>query len=274
MARLPTYFISHGGGPWPYLDGAFRRQFDRLEASLQDIPRELGVTPSAVLMISGHWEEPRFAVTSSANPGMVYDYSGFPAHTYSVKYGAPGSPDLAGRVRALLEGAGIPATLDPSRGYDHGTFAPLAAMYPDADVPVVQLSMKAGYDPADHIAAGRALRPLRDAGVLIVGSGLSFHNLRMFGPAARAPSEAFDGWLEQTLTAPPAERERRLLEWTWAPSARVAHPREDHLIPLMVALGAAEDEPATRVYHEQGFMGGVTASSYRFGAPAGSVTSP
>jgi aromatic ring-opening dioxygenase catalytic subunit (LigB family) len=263
--RLPTYFISHGGGPWPWLDGPFRRMFDRLERSLADIAREVG-KPKAVLSVSGHWEEPRFTVQATARPGMVYDYVGFPAETYQIVYPSPGAPDLARHVRELLERAGIAAAEDASRGYDHGTFAPLYAMYPDADVPVLQLSLKRGYDPESHLAAGRALAPLRDEGILIVGSGLSWHNLRMMGAGARAPSEAFDGWLGQTLAAAPGERTRKLREWDRAPSARVAHPQEDHFIPLMIALGAAEQEPAVRVYHEQDFMGGVTASSYRFGA--------
>ena len=266
--RLPTYFISHGGGPWPWLDGPFRHQFDRLEASLADIAREAG-KPRAVLVISGHWEADRPTVQSGAQPGMVYDYSGFPPHTYSIRYASPGSPGVAERVRELLEQAGIPAALDPQRGYDHGTFAPLQAMYPQADVPVVQLSLKHGYDPEEHLAIGRAIAPLRDEGVLIVGSGLSFHNLRMWGAAAKAPSEAFDAWLDAALAAAPDERSQRLRDWESAPSARLAHPEEDHFVPLMVAVGAAEGERATRVYHEQGFMGGVTASSYRFGdAPA------
>jgi aromatic ring-opening dioxygenase catalytic subunit (LigB family) len=262
--RLPTYFISHGGGPWPWLDGPFRRQFDRLEASLGDIAREVG-KPRAVLMISGHWEADRPTVQSGERPGMVYDYSGFPPHTYSIKYAAPGAPEVARRVRELLESAGIAAALDSERGYDHGTFAPLQAMYPAADVPIVQLSLKHGYDPEEHLAIGRALAPLRDEGVLIVGSGLSWHNLRMWGPQAKAPSEAFDSWLDDALKGSGEERSQRLRRWESAPAARLAHPEEDHFVPLMVAVGAAEDEPAFRVYHERDFMGGVTASSYRFG---------
>ena len=263
--RLPTYFISHGGGPWPWLDGPFRRQFDRLDESLKAITRELGVKPRAVLVITGHWEEDRFTVQSAARPGMIYDYGGFPEHTYRIRYDAPGAPDVARRVQALLEQARIPAAEDPERGFDHGTFTPLYSMYPEADVPVVQLSIKRGYDPQEHLAAGRALAPLRDEGVLIVGSGLSYHNLRAFGAAARAPSEAFDGWLAQALGSPPHARSQALREWAKAPSARMAHPQEDHFIPLMVAAGAAGNDPATRVYHERDFMGGVTASSYRFG---------
>jgi len=263
--RLPTYFISHGGGPWPYMDD-WRRAMHQLELALQDMPRQIGATPKAVLVVSGHWESEDFAVMANPHPPMVYDYSGFPAHTYEVRYPAPGAPAIAQRVHALIGAAGLPSHLDPTRGFDHGTFAPLVVMYPDADVPVLQLSLRHNMDPAQHLAVGRAIAPLRDEGVLIVGSGLSYHNLGRFGPAARAPSEAFDAWLQTTLvgSAPP-EREARLLQWSAAPSARVSHPREDHLIPLMVALGAADAAPATCVYHEENIFGGVTASSFRFG---------
>jgi aromatic ring-opening dioxygenase catalytic subunit (LigB family) len=266
--RLPTYFISHGGGPWPWLEGAFRKQFDQLDASLKDIAREAG-KPRAVLVVTGHWEAERFTVQSSPEPGMIYDYGGFPPHTYEIRYPAPGAPDVARRVTGLLGKAGIAAAEDAGRGFDHGTFTPLYSMYPQADVPVVQLSVKLGYDPEEHLAAGRALAPLRDEGVLIVGSGLSYHNLRAFGAAARGPSEAFDAWLAQAMAAAPAQRSQQLREWASAPAARIAHPQEDHFIPLMVAVGAAEGEAAHRVYHERDFMGGVTASSYRFGAAPG-----
>lgn len=266
--RLPTYFISHGGGPWPYVP-EMRARMQVLEASLADIPRQIGTVPRAVLMVSGHWEAPEFRVMGNPNPPMVYDYHGFPAHTYSVRYQAPGAPEIARRVQQLAQAAGIVASIDAQQGFDHGTFAPLAVMYPQADVPVLQLSLKSGYDPAQHLAMGRALAPLRDEGVLIIASGLSYHNLRSMGPAARLPSTQFDDWLQQALIAsPPAQRTAYLLEWDQAPAARQAHPSEDHLIPLMVAVGAAQDETATLVYHEEGVFGGMTASSFRFGKGA------
>lgn len=264
---LPTYFISHGGGPWTHMKAQLGNTYAALEAALQAIPGEIGGTgPKAVLVVSGHWEEREFTIMAGERPPMIYDYSGFPPHTYQIRYSAPGAPDVATRVGALLKAAGLPAYLDPGRGYDHGTFVPLYAIYPDADVPVLQLSIKRGYDPAGHIAAGRAIAALRSEGVLIIGSGLSYHNLRHMGASAHDASKAFDDWLQQTLVdSDPRAREQRLLEWDRAPSARLAHPEEDHLIPLMVAVGAAWDEKGHCIHHEEAFFGGVVVSSFRFG---------
>lgn len=267
--RLPTYFLSHGGGPWPWLKAERGAMYDQLEASLHNVRRELGEAPRAVLMISGHWEADRFLLSSSAQPPMFYDYGGFPEHTYRIRYDAPGEPALAKTVSAMLERGGVSSGLDPQRGFDHGTFSVMYPMYPDADVPLLQLSMNANYDPAEHIKVGKLLAPLRDQGVLIVGSGFSFHNMRaMWSGAGKEPSATFDRWLEHTLVEAPAdERQRELLLWTEAPAARLAHPQEDHLIPLMVAVGAADGDHGTRVYHQQDFMGMLTVSSYRFEAP-------
>jgi len=240
--------------------------FRYLEASLIGIVRELREEPRAVLVISGHWTEEDFAITSNSHPPMIYDYSGFPPYTYHVQYPAPGHPELASEVHSMLQSAGIASSLDPTQGFDHGTFTPLVIMYPEANVPVVQLSMKRGYDPVEHLALGRALAKLRDDNVLIVGSGLSYHNMRAMGPPGEHASKTFDEWLQQTLLrSSPSARTENLEQWSNAPSARQAHPREDHLIPLMVAVGAAENEPGALVYHEEGLFGGITASSFRFG---------
>jgi aromatic ring-opening dioxygenase catalytic subunit (LigB family) len=264
--RLPTYFISHGGGPWPWMKEEVGPAYAKLAAALADMPRQVGRRPDAILMVSAHWEEPVFAVMGNPHPPMIYDYGGFPAHTYQVRYEAPGSPELARRVQSLIEAAGLPARIDPQRGFDHGMFSPMAVIYPRADVPVVQLSLRHGLDPAEHIALGRAIAPLRDENVLIIGSGLSYHNLRFYGAQARDVSKAFDGWLGETvLGATGEQRNERLLQWSAAPAARIAHPREEHLIPLMVAVGAAEREAGALAYHEDTFMGGMTVSSYRFG---------
>lgn len=269
VSRLPSYFLSHGGGPWPWMEGPFRRHYDQLENALIETRAELGNEPKAALVISGHWEERGFAISSGVKPGMVYDYSGFPEHLYRITYDAPGSPDLAGRIRSLLAAGGIEAVLDPTRGFDHGTFSLMKPLYPEADIPVVQLSVDMSYDPARHLSVGRALAPLRDEGVLIIGSGLSYHNLAEFrGTRGHEPSRRFDEWLQEVLVHGPVDaRSARLIGWEQAPAARAAHPREDHLIPLMAAVGAAEDEPGALIYHQNDFMGGITASSFRFGRP-------
>jgi len=262
--RQPSYFISHGGGPWPWIDD-MRAALAPLEQSLAVLPSQLPDPPVAILMISGHWEAPEVRVMHSARPPMLYDYSNFPPHTYEITYPAPGAPELAEKTAQLIAEAGLPVALDDRQGFDHGTFVPAYVMYPQADVPVFQVSMLESYDPADHFRLGRALAPLRDAGVVIIGSGLSYHNLRLFGPGAQVPSAAFDAWLQETLSLPIAERTERLIDWESAPHARTCHAREDHLVPLFAALGAAEDAPATRVYHQEMVFGGVTASSWRFG---------
>ncbi|WP_298190374.1 class III extradiol ring-cleavage dioxygenase [Novosphingobium sp.] len=264
--KQPVFFLSHGGGPWPWLDGPFREGFAWLEASLKALPAQLPERPRAVLAVSGHWEEPEFTVSSAAQPGMVYDYYGFPEHTYHISYPAPGDPALAARVCELAAAAGIIVGDDTARGFDHGTFSMMQPIRPEADLPVVSLSMKIGYDPAAHLALGRALAPLREEGVVIMGSGLSYHNLRMFDARAAEPSRQFDGWLRHSLIdLEPEARVSAMLRWEQAPYARVTHPREDHLIPLMVAVGAAGNDPAVCVYSESDLRGGITASSYRFG---------
>ena len=270
-AALPTFFVSHGGGPWPFMKDQYGSTYDKLEASLVDMRRQVGGRPpKAVLVISGHWEEAQPTLSSGEHPPMIYDYGGFPAHTYQVKYPAPGAPELAERVAQLLDAAGHPALLDPQRGFDHGTFSMLYPVYPQADVPVVQLSLMRDLNPMTHIDIGRALAPLRSEGVLIIGSGLSYHNLRQFGPGGKQASHAFDEWLQLTLLQlPPHQRTSALLHWDEAPYARLAHPREEHLLPLMVALGAAEQEAAACVYHEDDFFGSLAVSSFRFGSALG-----
>jgi aromatic ring-opening dioxygenase catalytic subunit (LigB family) len=264
-SRQPTWFLSHGGGPWPWMGGAFRQHFTQLEAALQAMPGQLPEAPRAVLMVSGHWETPGFEVMAHAQPGMVHDYSGFPAHTYEIRYPAPGSPELARRVVELLDGAQLPCSLNAHQGFDHGAFVPMAVMYPQAQVPMVQLSLQRGENADVHLALGRALAPLRDEGVMIIGSGLSFHNLRLFGPEGQRPSQQFDAWLQSTMALKGTARSEALSRWTEAPAARQAHPRAEHLIPLMVAAGAAEQESAHCSYHETNFFGRLTVSSFRLG---------
>jgi aromatic ring-opening dioxygenase catalytic subunit (LigB family) len=194
---------------------------------------------------------------------MLYDYYGFPPESYRITWPAPGDPTLAARVRELLSSAGFDTAADAQRGFDHGTFVPLKLTYPQADVPTVQLSLKRGLDPKEHLAIGRALRPLRDEGVFIVGSGMTYHNLRAFHASARPIAESFDAWLRETIALPASERDARLMQWESAPAARQAHPREEHLLPLMVIAGAAGDDRGTVAYN--GTIVGLRLSAHHFG---------
>lgn len=261
---MPVVFIPHGGGPWPFVDVGFpKADVDGLAAYLRTVREVPPAPPRALLVISAHWEERVPTVMASPRPPILYDYRGFPPESYEITWPAPGDPALAVRVQELLRVAGFECRTDAARGFDHGTFIPLKVTYPDADVPAVQLSLKAGLDPAEHIAIGRALAPLRDQGIFIVGSGMTFHNLRAFlDPRSNVASETFDEWLRTTMTSDPEERVRGLIEWSRAPAARLAHPREEHLLPLMVATGAAGSDRASLAFN--GTMMGQRLSAYHF----------
>lgn len=238
----------------------------RMAAFLRGITAALPAAPRAIVLVSGHWLEPAFSVTGHARPSLIYDYSGFPAHTYELAYPAPGDPQLAARVTALLGQDGQPARIDPSRGFDHGVFIPLKLMFPKADVPVVQLSLRRDLDPAAHLKAGRTLAALRDEGVLIVGSGMSFHNMRGYGDPRYTPlSASFDAWLTDAVESAPDQRETLLRDWTAAPHARDSHPPggEEHLLPLLVAAGAGAGSEGHKVYSEEVMK--TTLSAFRFG---------
>lgn len=261
--RFPTFFISHGGGPWPYIED-MRQCFAVTTAELTKLPDTLPAKPKAILMITGHWEAPQFTVSTSEHPPMNYDYYGFPEYTYHLQYPAPGNPELAKRVRDLLRASGTECAEDPERGLDHGVFVPMMLMYPEADIPVVLLSMKSSYDPSEHIKLGEALAPLRDEGILIIGSGLTYHNMRGFGrPASLEPSVQFEQYLYDAISInDPQQRNRALVNWEQAPFARLVHPREDHLIPLMVVAGAAGRDTGQRIFTDTVFE--VVMASYRF----------
>lgn len=263
--RLPVVFLPHGGGPWPFVkvnigSGPEKQALTRYLESVAQMPP---TPPRALLVISAHWEEPRPTVMTGANPPLLFDYYGFPEESYQLTWPAAGSPEVATRVLQLLADAGIEATGNAERGFDHGTFVPLKLTYPDAHIPTLQLSLKAGLDPREHLALGRALAPLRDEGVFIIGSGMTFHNMRGFGPQGRAASAAFDAWLRDTTPRAPSERDERLAKWVEAPAARIAHPREEHLLPLMVVAGAAGPDRGRVAYHDT-FMG-VELSAHAFG---------
>jgi aromatic ring-opening dioxygenase catalytic subunit (LigB family) len=231
---------------------------------LQSIADSLPRPPRALLVVSGHWEEPVFTAGSGAAPKLIYDYSGFPPHTYQLTWPAPGDPALAARVAEMLRSAGLSAAMDPARGYDHGVFVPLKVAFPEANIPVVTLSLESSLDPAVHIAAGRALAPLREDNVLILGSGMSFHNLRgYFLPHTTERAREFDHWLTEAVQSPAGERNALLSKWRGAPFAPYAHPREEHLMPLMVVSGAGGEAPGQRVFTDE--LMGAQISAYRFG---------
>lgn len=236
-----------------------------LTAFLRGLLADSAAAPRAIVVVSGHWEEPIPTVSARRDYSMLYDYYGFPEHTYALQYPAPGSPEVAQAVVGALAAAGFPSVTERVRGYDHGVFVPFMLVAPEATIPVVPLSLIAGLEPAQHIAMGRALAPLRREGVLIVGSGMSFHNLRALsaGSDVLTRSERFDEWLNDAVTDEPGARDRRLTAWAAAPEARFAHPREEHLLPLMVAAGAAAGDRGQRVYHDD-IMGAAT-SGFRFG---------
>ncbi|MDB5712791.1 MAG: dioxygenase [Sphingomonadales bacterium] len=264
--KQPTLFIPHGGGPCFFMnpDGPSDPVWQPMEAYLRGIIADLPERPTAILIVSGHWEEPVFTVHTGEKPALLYDYGGFPEHTYRLRFDAPGAPDLAREAAALLNKAGFPAGETDTRGWDHGVFIPLKVALPDADIPVAQLSLRADLDPAAHIAAGRALAPLREKGVLIIGSGMSFHNMRVRGSAATPPSEIWDTALTAAVTDPdPAVRAARVAAWSDLPNGPFAHPREEHLLPLMVALGAGGDDAAVRTHNSN--VLGWEVSGYRFG---------
>ena len=264
--RMPTLFLPHGAGPCFFMDWTMgpKDTWDKLAAWIRGIDGSLPESPRALLVVSAHWETAVPTVLASTHPPLLFDYNGFPPHTYELEWAAPGSPELATRVGALLSAAGIESATEAKRGFDHGVFIPLKLAYPDANVPTVQLSLRADLDPKAHLAIGRALAPLRDEGVFIVGSGMSFHNLRAFGSPSTGPvSEAFDAWLRQTATLEAKERDARLVQWASAPSARQAHPREEHLLPLMVIAGAAGADRGVTAYSRT--LMGAKISAYHFG---------
>jgi 4,5-DOPA dioxygenase extradiol len=244
-------YFSHGGGPLPILGDASHKSMVEF---MRQLPSRLR-RPDAILVISAHWEESTATLLSAPTPTMFYDYYGFPDEAYEITYPAPGSPELANRIIGLLLKNNISARPDPERGFDHGLFIPLKLMYPQADIPSLQLSLLRGLDPTAHIALGKALRELMYENILVIGSGFSFHNMSAFSwQGINTPdpaNDAFQNWLIEVCTGPRSqpEREQLLIDWQKAPSARYCHPREEHLLPLHVCLGMA-DKPALTIFDD------------------------
>lgn len=240
--RPEILFVSHGGGPLPLLGDPGHRN---MVACLQNIAARLR-KPSAILVVSAHWEARVPTVTFARQPPLIYDYYGFPEAAYQIQYPAPGDPLLAQQVFEILSGAGIETARDANRGFDHGLFVPLKILFPQADIPCVQLSLKSSLNAQEHLKIGAALGGLKWENLLVVGSGFSFHNMRaFFAPEteeSRRQNTAFEQWLQETCTSETmteSERVQRLIHWEKAPAARFCHPREEHLLPLHVCCGLA-----------------------------------
>jgi len=263
--RQPTIFIPHGGGPCFFMDWTWGPADTWLKTQrfLEGLAATLPSAPKAILVISGHWEEPAFTASTAAQPKLIFDYSGFPEDTYRLTWPAPGQPELAARVASRLADAGLPSALSENRGYDHGVFVPLKVAFPAAEIPVVTLSLAASLDPTLHLAAGRALAPLRDEGILIVASGMSFHNLRGYlQPTTTERARAFDAWLTAAVQSPAPQRDALLTAWRQAPFAAYAHPREEHLVPLFVAAGAGGEAPGRRIFTDEPMGAAISAYSF------------
>ncbi|GAA4094762.1 MULTISPECIES: dioxygenase [Streptomyces] len=254
--RMPALYLSHGAPPladdplWPA----------ELAAWSADLPR-----PTAVLMVSAHWEEAPLALGATGTVPLVYDFWGFPEHYYQVRYAAPGAPQLADSVRKLLRAPGMPVQDIPDRGLDHGAYVPLVEMFPDADIPVLQISLPT-LDPRRLYEIGRTLAPLRDEGVLIIGSGFFTHNLaalRQTGGQVPSWSAEFDDWGARALAAADVDA---LLDFEHkAPAGRLAHPRTEHFAPLFVTMGAGEGEPGGARSVIDGFWMGLAKRSVQYG---------
>jgi aromatic ring-opening dioxygenase catalytic subunit (LigB family) len=264
--RMPTWFIPHGGGPCFFMDWNPPDEWHRTEAFLRGLASTLPERPKAIVLVSAHWLESEVTAASIGEPELIFDYYGFPPHTYQLQYPAPGSPALAARIQSLLAAGSIASRTDQQRGFDHGVFIPLLLMFPNADIPVVPVSLLSSLDAAAHLRVGQALAPLRDEGVLIVGSGMSFHNMRGYRDPRFAPiSDRFDRWLVDAVQSAPQARDQALARWDQAPDARLCHPpqAEEHLLPLMVVAGAAGGDAGRCVFSDRVMQ--TTVSAFRFG---------
>jgi aromatic ring-opening dioxygenase catalytic subunit (LigB family) len=263
----PVLYLPHGGGPLPLLGD---KDHEDLISFLKEIPQTIA-RPSAILIISAHWEEQKATITSGDEQNLIYDYSGFPPEAYEIQYPASGNSELAKEIGSLLGKDGIEVKLDEKRGFDHGMYVPLKLMYPEANIPCLQLSLLKSLDPSAHIALGKSLASLRRENILILGSGFSFHNLKLFFRPEKETHEksiAFDKWLVNTCSnsnLSVSQREQELITWEKAPNAHYCHPREEHLLPLHVCFGAASLEtPIAKVIYNGNFMGART-SGLRWG---------
>lgn len=246
-------YISHGGGPLPLMnDPGHLEMVKNLQHIAEVLPK-----PDAIVIFSAHWESAIVEITSAAQPNLFYDYYGFPPETYKIQYPAQGHPALASEIAQCFSDHKIEHQLNDERGFDHGMFIPLTIMYPEADIPCIQVSLNRNLKPEDHINMGKALATLKQQNILFIGSGLSFHNMQAFMTPSTSETRQmnleFEQWLNQTISdtnITESEREAKLNNWANAPSARYCHPREEHLLPLHICYGIAQ-QPCSEAFHFQ-----------------------
>jgi aromatic ring-opening dioxygenase catalytic subunit (LigB family) len=269
--KYPTVFVNHGGGPLPLMGRQNNLVKSMKEVVTKLLPKDR--PPSAIVVLSAHWESDPISITAGRNPSLYYDYSGFPPETYHYDYPAPGNPELARQIQNLLTKQGLPSVLDDQRGFDHGVFVPLMIMYPDASIPVVEVSLHKSLDATINMQIGLALEPLREENILILGSGYSFHNMHsFFHPSEKSinASQDFNNWLKDTILLPSSvgseqhphncttdesssyyqRRVDLLQQWEKAPGARISHPREEHLLPLFIVAAAGGETATPRLIHD------------------------
>lgn len=251
LIKAKALFISHGGGPLPLLNDMYHQEMVQILREIESVI----VKPKAIVVVSAHWEENKITLTGNRNPELIYDYEGFPRQSYNIEYDAPGNPELSNSIFMHLKEQNFDVELDNERGWDHGVFVPLKLLYPDAEIPIIQISLISGLDPEKHIQLGKALQNILNEDTLLIGSGFTFHNMSMvyshFDTEKRQLNQSFENWLKTTLmdnNLSDADKANELINWENAPGARFCHPREEHLLPLHVCYGYSGKE-AIKSYH-------------------------
>lgn len=269
MEKLPVYFIPHGGGPWHAMHNAMGDTlgYAKLRTYLSNLGNNYTSIAKSILIISGHWEEQVTTIHFGKNHSLLYDYYGFPVHTYHFNWAPSGNPELALKIETILKANDIEVNREYKRGIDHGVFVPLMIAFPEAQIPIVQISLLDTLAPELHLKLGEALEMLRNEGVLIIGSGMSYHHLQGFmsgNAQALKDAEKFDNWLTNTITMSDIKaRKNLLINWHLAPSALKCHPRSEHLLPLHVIVGAAGNDIGKQDF--TGTIMGIKISGFKFG---------
>ncbi|MBG0763300.1 MAG: dioxygenase [Tissierellales bacterium] len=237
-------YFSHGGGPLPILgDPTHKKMID----FMKDLPSKIN-RPEAIIVFSAHWEEDKIRIQSGEKPDIMYDYYGFPKEAYSLEYPCLGNKELAKKVSILLNESNIENIMDQDRPYDHGSYIPLKMMYPEGDIPVIQISLNHNLDPLTHLKIGKALKPLLEENILLIGSGFSYHNMSGFDFQGKDKKDSMNNKFQDELIKQCClekdydKRWTRFLNWEEFPGARYCHPREEHLLPLLVCVGLSENK--------------------------------